>query len=454
MQMATSRHSTDATRFILWGLGGSLAIFGALRLPWTEAQIVLPLTLTQGEVAVRLFGAPALPVAVTLACSGADALALCVGAVLAYPVRWSARLAGVIGGIALILLLNTLRIGTLGMVAASPTWFEALHVYLWPAVLTLAIAGYVFAWMRTADALPREPAPARRATRPPASHRIAWQPSWPFIGLTASFLIVFAAASPFYLESQFVLALGGLIASAAAVILGGLGVTVHATANVLSTTRGAFIVTQECISTPLIPVYVAAVCAYATTWRRLIAGVVATLPLFIALGVARLLVVALPESVMASPTFVVHAFYQLLLGAVVVVLAAIWRHGGKAAPAYAMAGIAAGLLFVGLMGPAYTSLVTPRAAVLSDPQDAVAFLPAFQIGLYLALCVAAFFAERWRGFIAGLGILVVTQATGLLALHALAAIDLAAQVRDVRAWAVAGPLLIFATVVHGARTDR
>ena len=40
----------------------------------------------QAAQAARLFGAPALPVEATLACSGADAIALCLGAVLAYPV--------------------------------------------------------------------------------------------------------------------------------------------------------------------------------------------------------------------------------------------------------------------------------------------------------------------------------------------------------------------------------
>src|SRR4029453_14526120 len=100
---------------------------------------------------------------------------------------------------------------------------------------------------------------------------------------------------------------------------------------VLWTPRGGFLVTQECISTPLVPVYLASICAYSTTWRRLILGVVATLPLFIALGIVRLLVVALPDAVVASPLFLVHAFYQLLLGAVVVFLAALWRHARKAA---------------------------------------------------------------------------------------------------------------------------
>lgn len=455
MQTDTARRPTDARRFVLGAVAGSLGLFGALRLGWTEAHLVLPLTRVQGDLAVGLFGTPALPVVVTLACSGADALALCVGAVLAYPVRWRARLAGAAGGIALILFLNTLRIGTLGLVVASPGWFDALHVYVWPALLTLAIAGYVFGWMHIADRSPRQPASAGLPRSPLVAPQLPWQPSRRFVVLTAGLLIVFAAAAPLYLESPSVLALGGFIASAAAALLGGVGVSAIAAANVLSTSRGAFIVTQECISTPLIPVYLAAVCAYSTTWRRMALGVLATLPLFTALGIARLLVVALPDAVAASPIFLVHAFYQLLLGAVIVFLAAMWRHGGRAAPAYAAAGVVAGVLFVVLLGSVYTRLVTPQAgAMLDDPQGAIAFLPAFQVGLYLALWVAAFVAAGWTRFIAGLGILALTQVTGLIALHALAVSGMVAHVRDVRGWAVAGPVLIFATVVTRVRAAR
>ena len=104
--------------------------------------------------------------------------------ILAYPVKWRARLAGAGGGTALILGLNTLRIGSLGRVAASPAWFNTLHVYVWPAVLTLAIAGYVFAWMRFADRRQTldetEVAPRERLLtgRPQPSRRFVVSPSY------------------------------------------------------------------------------------------------------------------------------------------------------------------------------------------------------------------------------------------------------------------------------------
>jgi hypothetical protein len=323
-----------------------------------------------------------------------------------------------------------------------------------------------------APALRARPSPLDAAGQAP-------QPSRRFVVLTLAFLLVFLAASPFYLESSSVFALAGFITRAAALTLGVVGIGAHAAANVLWTSRGGFLVTQECISTPLIPVYLAAICAYSTTWRRLILGVLAALPLFIALGIVRLLVVALPE-VVVSPIFFVHAFYQLLLGAVVVFFAAVWRHGGRTALGHALVGIIVGVLFVHLLGPFYTRVVTyPAGARLDDPQGAIALLPAFQVGLYLAMWVAAFHglpaklrlkppanaprrtfavvgflgSPATRGFLTGLVLLPFTQTVGLLALHALASHSgLTAHVRDVRGWAVAGPVLIFAAVVNVARS--
>src|SRR6185295_11702888 len=81
-------------------------------------------------------------------CSGIDVLALCLAAILASPVSWRSRLAGSAGAIAFVLGLNTIRIATLGRAAASPELFRTLHLQVWPAILILATASYVVAWMR------------------------------------------------------------------------------------------------------------------------------------------------------------------------------------------------------------------------------------------------------------------------------------------------------------------
>jgi hypothetical protein len=96
--------------------------------------------------------------------------------------------------------------------------------------------------------------------------------------------------------------------------------------------------------------------------------------------------------------------------------------------------------------------VQQGGAPIDDPQGAIALLPAFQIGLYLALWIAAFGAVGWWRFLAGLAVLGVTQTASWLALHALAShAGMTADVRDVRGWAVAGPVLIFAAAVNLAR---
>jgi exosortase/archaeosortase family protein len=442
-----------ALSFALRGVAWSLGLFALVRLGWFETHAVLPLTDLQARLAESGFG-PRAQIDVTLACSGADAVALCVGAILAYPAIWPMRLGGAAGGIGLILALNTLRIGTLGRAAASPSWFEALHAYVWPAVLTLAIAGYVFTWMRVADrrrlAVGAGALPARKT-----GDRLTER----FVVLTAAFLVLFIAASPLYLDSAGVLMVAAFIARAAAFALRLLGVPSAATANVLSTARGGFVVTQECVSTPLIPAYLAAVFSYPNSWRRRALALLAAAPLFVGLGIARLLVVALPASLVGSPTFLIHAFYQLLLAGVVVFLAAFWRHGGGAAAwRRALLGGALGGLFVYLLGAPYTRVLTSVFAAgtpLEDPQGAIALLPEFQIGLYVALSVAVFVALNWQPFVTGLALLAFSQVAVFRALHFVVRhTGLTPHVRDVRAWAIAAPLFLVVAMVTYDRPRR
>lgn len=446
----------QARNFALRGVAWSLALFGVMRVGWLETHAILPLTSLQGRLAVSWFGAPTLPIDVTLACSGTDALALCVGAILAYPVLWRMRLAGVGVGVALILALNTARIGTLGRAAAT-SWFEPLHVYVWPALLALAIAGYVFTWMRVADRRVAD-AGVRTAREPgPRATRLPTRLTRRFVVLTAALVLIFVAASPLYLESRRVLAVATFIASAAAWVLGLVGVQAAAAGNVLSTARGAFLVTQECISTPLIPVYLAAVLAYAPSWPRRALGLLAAGPLFVGLGIARVLVVALPAALIGSPLFLVHAFYQLLLAAVVVFLAACWRQGiGATAWRRALLGGALGGAVAYLLDPVATRVLASGFVVLQDPQGALAFLPAFQVGLYVALFVTAFEVLEWRPFATGLALLGVSLVALFAALYLILEYTGATpHVRDLRAWALAGPIVVVAGLLaferHNAR---
>lgn len=451
--------SVQARNFALRAVAWSVGLFGLLRLPAVEQAALLPLTQWQGSLAAGLFGTPILPIQVTLACSGSDAMALCAGFILGYPAAWRARLLALTGGIAMILALNTLRIGTLGR-ATSPAWFDALHLYIWPAVLILAIAAYVFTWMRrTAVPLPA-PAFAAGRTADAAPQPMRIRPA--FVMWSAALLVLFTAAAPLYRESAGVVVVAGFMARAAADLLSLVGVHAVAAANVLYTGRGGFIVTQECISTPLIPIYLAGVIAYAGSWRRRTALLLAAVPLFLALGVVRLMVVALPAALADAPLVLVHAFYQLLLAAVLVGLAAIWRHGaGRAAWRHAAAGTAIGAVGLAFLWPLSAPLLAatvPSIVPAGDPQGALALLPAFQLALYGALCVGSLGllqSGRWRLCAAGLAVLCLSQVAGFAVLDLLQRqADIALPVRELRAWALGAPLLLVLAMVQYDRPRR
>lgn len=430
-----------ASSFAIRGLAWGLAAFGLLRLPWVEAHGVLPLTRFQGQLAALFTGAPLLTVDVTLACSGAELMAICAGAMLAYPSRWRTRIAGLLCGLTLILVLNTIRIATLALVTGTPATFDALHLYVWPAVLALAVAGYVFMWMRRTDAPAAVPSPVSAHARAPARLR-----SRRFAILTAALIILFAAASPLYLNSAWVLAVAGFIARAAAVILAATGIAAVATGNMLVTARGGFLVTQECISTPLIPVYVAAVFAYADGWRRRVPALIAILPLFVALGIVRLLIVALPGALIGSPMFLIHAFYQLLTAALVVCAAAYWRHDALMAWRRAAGGLVLGGVLLYALALVAARVVAPAPGI-PDAQGALTLLPAFQIAFFASLWIAVSAPAGWRPFAAGLILLVLSQAVLFGAMYASEAVAmLATRVRDVRAWSLAAPILLIAAL--------
>jgi exosortase/archaeosortase family protein len=459
---ATASAPTPARRFALRLTVWSLGLFGVFRLSWVGTHILLPATQLQAAAGAAMLGPSALPIEATLACSGADALALCLAAIVAYPAHWRMRAAGVSAGTAVVLALNTIRIGTLGRAAASPLWFHTLHVYIWPAVLTVAIAGLVFGWMREADRLPsHSDPPSAKAEAEREEHRQAllYGPhTLRFALVTVTCLLFFTLAAPLYLGSPRVLALAVLVARAAAFLLRSVGVAASASAGILTTSSGgAFLVTQECLATPLIPVYFAAVLVFVRPWPRAALWVAASVPVFLILGVARLLVVAVPAGLGRPHGFLVHAFSQLLVAIGMVGAAAVWRHGRHLGTYARTAGaLALAVAFVQLLGAPYTHVIVGAEVLpFADPQGALMFLPAFQFGLFLALWTAAFAASGWMRFACAASLLAATQiAVGAGAQLAVARIGMAPMVRDVRAWALVGPVLVIAMVVNIAPARR
>ena len=381
--------ASGALRFALTAGAWFIGLFGLMRLGWVERQLLVPFAQLQERVADQLTGAPTDAVYVDASCSGGDAMALCLGAVLAFPAPWSARLRGVGVGLLVIAAFNIVRIGNLSLVAVYPSLLDILHVYVWPAILILVAVAYVYAWMR------RQMGPAvHGAGSDPGA---AWHgPARRFLLLTVVGTAAYFAAAGWVYESALLRTLGGWVAMTSAGILAALGVSATASGNIVTTTHGAFIVTQECIATPLIPVYVAGALAVPfARWQR-VAALGAAPAIFFLLGVARLLVLALPTTLIASHTVAIHAFSQMLVaGLLVAGLAGLSaRSVGRPHPARrAVGAIGVGIVAAVVVGPLWSDLLH-RAVdggqllvqhgghrLVDDPQGAITILPALQLGL-------------------------------------------------------------------------
>jgi exosortase/archaeosortase family protein len=447
--------------FFLRTLAWSFGLFAVFRAAPVEGYLVLPLMELQKGIAAWYGATGPDSVVVSVECSGTDVIALLIGAILAFPAPWGARLQGAAGGVAMILAVNTVRIGALWNAADSPILFDRLHRYVWPAILVVLAAGYALAWMRSAAS--GRPSTGDRGV--PRSVRR--------FGITAgAFLGLFAAAAPWIMDSPVILWLAVRVTHAAAALLGAFGVAASASGNVLSTAHGAFLVSPDCVATPAVALYLAA--ALTLTHRPLPCGLalLATAPVFAALGVVRTMLVVLPVSLVGSPLPVVHSFYQVLAGGLAAAVTALWlsgddqrRPGGMRRPVVLGAALGSGVTLAGIV--VYGHLLAWGASApwwpytLVGPlepgnvQGALRLLPGYQLGLLAALGVVAFPRLGWRRLGAALGILVVSQLALFAALGELAArFGITAHPLLVRGWALVEPVLLVTLLVRGGARGR
>ena len=134
-----SAHAPPILRFTLAVAAWVIGAFAVMRLDWVQTSLLLPFARLQQQVASDLLGAPRDAVVVDLSCTGADAIALSLGVIFAFPASWRARARGGLICLLLIMALNTVRIGTLSFVADNPSLMNVLHVFVWPAILIVAV---------------------------------------------------------------------------------------------------------------------------------------------------------------------------------------------------------------------------------------------------------------------------------------------------------------------------
>ncbi|MGE5834242.1 MAG: S-adenosylmethionine decarboxylase [Acidobacteriota bacterium] len=433
---------TFLTRAVLW----NVALFGMLQLPWIGDPIVGAAIRFQTSL-ISWYGARPHPgIVVTSSCSGIDVVALCLGIVLSYPAAWRRRISGALMGVATIIGLNAVRIATLYTVADAPGTLRVLHVYVWPIALTFVTVAYVWLWIHWSS---------RRRVAP--SH--AWAR---FFKYSAAGLVAYAVIVPWAFSSAGLQMAGGWTVAAGVAVLTSLGADVHSAGNVLMTGRGAFQVTNECLFTPMVPLYLSAVFAMPLSRVHRGAWAAFALPLFFVLGVARLLVLALPPVLIERPAFLAHGFYQLLAGGMAIVVAAhlaLRRQSGGAASRRALSALTTAGIAGLAMGPAWNFVLLKTGAVVhnvlpatltslsvaGDDQGALALLPAFQMALTIGLWIALTGARRYDRLARALGALAAAQIVLLAALGSLELAGIHPHALAIRGWALLGPLILATT---------
>lgn len=454
--VSARQQEISGLRFVVTAGAWMVGLFALLRLGPVQRFLLLPFAAAQQTVAIGLSGAPRGAVVLDASCSAADVIALCLGVIFAFPAAWRERLRGALLGLLLIAGMNTVRIGHLSLAASDPALLDLLHLYIWPALLTVGVLTYAFVWLR-------------RATKTVSEDgllRPSWHPGARFLMLATVLTAAYFAAAPWLFASRGVAAAAALVAAATAAVMASVGATVAASGNVLQTVHGPFVVTPECIVTPLIAVYIAAVLAAPLPWGRRAVALLAAPPVFFALGTARLLVLAVPASLISSPTTAVHGFSQVVAGVVLVGGVVSWRrssaprwddksHGiGLEIPAGLATAVTAGMATAVAAAALWDGI--PAAAVagaqaalghaghgLDDPQGALASLPAYQFGLLVALWVAGGRWSSWPRLGAGLVALVASQVAVIAGLGELFHhVGFDAHVVLVRAWAVAAPVVV------------
>lgn len=433
-------------RFLAALAAWSAVLLAILRSPAGQRALVAPFAAWHSAFAVNISAGSA--VAVDLSCSGSDVIALSIAALLAYPASWQRRFLGV--GVALVWLacLNLARIVTLVNAAGSPL-FAPLHTYIWPAVMIGSAAAFVFGWMWL-----------DQRNRAPLADIGRW---WRMGAVTALLVVGYVGLAPWLLVSELLQREAMALASTAASLLQALGLNALTGGGTLVVAGQSFLVTPECVITPLMPVYL----AWALTWpARLparVAAVVLFVPLFVALGFVRLLTVALP-SIIGPPLFLTHGFYQFVMALLLVAAAA--RVGARSrsmafSAAFGAALVAAAVATLLLAAPCRllvdavadltrliaTHTLTTRASVV-EVQGALSIMPGFELSLLCALAVALVGRDAVRPLVTLVPVVLAAQVlTLVIAGEASAHLAAVVPVTLIRVVSILTPLLLVLAVI-------
>lgn len=94
---------------------------------------------------------PQASINVLYGCEGTDVLVVLIAALLVAPVRWRARLAGLVAGVAFVFAVNQARLLALFYAFRwHRDWFGSIHGLLAPMMVVIAVTAFFLVWLRWA----------------------------------------------------------------------------------------------------------------------------------------------------------------------------------------------------------------------------------------------------------------------------------------------------------------
>lgn len=126
----------ELRRVVAHGASASLGVVGV------DAQVES--ASDSGKIFVRM---PKGSVEIVDSCTGADAMALLVAAVLVFPSPWRAKGLGIAVAVGVAAIANWLRVLVLcAFVGARSPWFGVAHEYVWPALIVVVCLSTQLGW--------------------------------------------------------------------------------------------------------------------------------------------------------------------------------------------------------------------------------------------------------------------------------------------------------------------
>jgi exosortase H (IPTLxxWG-CTERM-specific) len=117
------------------------------------------------QISGTVYSSSNLAIQIIPECTGLYEMIILSAILLAYPAIWWKKLVGIVGGMAILLFLNLVRLLVLALIGMrDPQLMEWVHLYLWQLTLIIFVVGLFFAWLswvrgRPTTALSVTPAP-------------------------------------------------------------------------------------------------------------------------------------------------------------------------------------------------------------------------------------------------------------------------------------------------------